>query len=147
VRGCSRPQLGIRVPRRPVSSHCPFCCSHSLHHRSLRHSLQWTPVPYTKYLSAFSNPMLEPSLSCAVVTGGCFFLRASRPSDALPFPLDDFTCAEKERKKTNRGQRLTPEGLRPRHPRRGGRRGGNAGQHETRAATRAGSSNYARCFG
>jgi hypothetical protein len=37
-------------------------------------------------------------------------------------------------KKANRGPRLTPEGLRPRHPRRGGRRVGNAGQHGKRAA-------------
>jgi hypothetical protein len=35
-------------------------------------------------------------------------------------------------KKANRGPRLTPEGFRPRHPRRGGRRVGNAGHHGKR---------------
>jgi hypothetical protein len=47
------------------------------------------------------------------------------------------------KKKANRGPRLTPEGRRPRHPRRGGRRVGNAGQHGKRAATREGASNCA----
>jgi hypothetical protein len=48
---------------------------------------------------------------------------------------------KRKRKKANRGPRLTPEGLRPRHPRRGGRNAGNAGQHGKRAATRGGASN------
>jgi hypothetical protein len=42
------------------------------------------------------------------------------------------------RKKANSGLRLTPEGLRPQQPQRGGRTGGNARQHGTRTATREG---------
>jgi hypothetical protein len=49
----------------------------------------------------------------------------------------------KKKQKTNRGPRLTPEGLRPQHPRRGGRRVGNAGQHGKREATRESASNCA----
>jgi hypothetical protein len=41
-------------------------------------------------------------------------------------------------KKTRREPRLTPGGLRPRHPRKGGRREGNAGRHWLRVATREG---------
>jgi hypothetical protein len=39
-----------------------------------------------------------------------------------------------QKKKTNRGPRPTPMGLRPQHPGWGGTEGGNAQQHETQAA-------------
>jgi hypothetical protein len=46
-------------------------------------------------------------------------------------------------KHEQRGLRLTPGGLRPQHPQRGGKRRGNAGQHGTRVARRQGASNRA----
>jgi hypothetical protein len=50
--------------------------------------------------------------------------------------------ARKEPKKAKRGPRLTP-GLRPQHPRWGGRRGTPSSNMETKAATREGASNGA----
>jgi hypothetical protein len=67
-------------------------------------------------------------------------LRGCRQLQQLP-PLN--SLKNKRKKRANWGPRLTPEGLRLWHRRRGGRRASNAGQHGKRAATREGASNCA----
>jgi hypothetical protein len=130
---CSEPRIVSRTqPREHGELHTPCTCMELT--TSKRIPTRFPPAnSTTMHHPQRSSSSLEKqrraSLAQAWMKHACA-CDASIPPTALKLP--------QLKEKGNRGPRLTPEGLRPRHPRRGGRRGGNAAQHGTRAATREG---------